>query len=334
MMRLLLGVAIAAAVMPARAAEPLVVAGPAMGTTYRVTLAAPIASRSLGEVHREVEGLLVRIDRSASGWRDDSDLARCNRAAAGEWVEIGPDLAAMVAIARRVHDESGGVFDITAGPLVRLSAAAGAPSIEELAAVRSRVGLGLVEVRAAADGQPAAIRMLVSGVELDVNGIGPGYSVDRIGERLESLGSRGHLVELGGEVRAWGTRADGEPWRVSLRGVGAAAPRTLKLAAGQALATASVGAGRVLVDPRSGRTVSGPARSVTVIAESCAVADAWAVAALVLDLPADSAGLVRVPPAHIHRPRAPTRRPPRRAFPCRLQWRRRGGSRCRRLSWG
>lgn len=297
MMRLLVGVAIAAAVIPARAAEPLVVAGPAMGTTYRVALAGPVAGVSLGEVHREVESVLARIDRSVSGWREDSELARCNRAAAGEWVEIGPDLAALVAIARRVHDESGGAFDITAAPLVRLSRGGGAPSSEELAAVRSHVGLGLVEVRAAADGQPAAIRMLASGVELDVNGIGPGYAVDRIGEWLERLGSRGHLVELGGEVRAWGTRAGGEPWRVGLRGVGAAAPRTVDLAAGEALATASVGAGRLVVDPRSGREVSGPARSVTVIAESCAVADAWAVAALVLDLPADSAGLVRVPPA-------------------------------------
>jgi thiamine biosynthesis lipoprotein len=312
MMRLLVGVAIATAVIPARAAEPLVVAGPAMGTTYRVALAGPVAGVSLGEVHREVESVLARIDRSASGWREDSELARCNRAAAGEWVEIGPDLAALVAIARRVHDESGGAFDITAAPLVRLSRAGGAPSSEDLAGVRSRVGLGLVEVRAAADGQPAAIRMLASGVELDVNGIGPGYAVDRIGERLERLGSRGHLVELGGEVRAWGTRADGEPWRVGLRGVGAAAPRTVDLAAGEALATASVGAGRLVVDPRSGRAVSGPARSVTVIAESCAVADAWAVAALVLDLPADSAGLVRVPPAPSRRAGRPgaTRAPP------------------------
>jgi len=277
----------------ARAAEPIVCAGPAMGTTYRVTLAEPIAGMSAGEVHREVDRLLARLDRELSTWRDDSDATRFNRAAAGEWVEIGPGLADVLDTARRVHDESDGAFDITAGSLLRLLHEGGEPSAARLADARSHVGMPLLEMRRASAGHAVAVRKLADGVELDLNGIGPGYAVDRIGERLVELGSANHLVELGGEVRAWGARAADEPWRVRLRG-SRHSDRTLALPSGAALATASVGPGRTLVDPRTARAISGPSRSITVQADTCARADAWAVAALILDRQPAEDGIVHL----------------------------------------
>jgi FAD:protein FMN transferase len=302
--------ALVATVMAAwsAAAEPLTFSGPAMGTTYRVTLAAPLAGMAVGTMHRDVERLLARIDRAASTWRQDSDARRFNQAAAGEWVEIGPDLAALLAVARRVHEASNGAFDVTAGPLVRHWREAQPPATGQttsqvsgrfshrLAAIRTRVGMPLVELRPAAQDRPAAIRKRVDGVELDLAGIGPGFAVDRIGERLVDVGSASHLVELGGEVRAWGDRGHGNPWRVRV-GASAEGGRVIELSAGKALATASIDAGRMIVDPRTGQGIAGPARSLTVVAETCGEADAWAVAAIVLDLHPDEDGLVRVPPA-------------------------------------
>lgn len=277
------------------AAEPIPFVGPAMGTTYRVTLAEPIVGMTAGEVHREVDELLARLDRGLSTWRDDSDASRFHRSAAGEWIEIGHDLADVLAVARQVHDESDGAFDVTAGPLVRLLRDGVEPAPATLAAARRRVGMHLFETRPASDGEPDAIRALVEGVELDLGGIGPGYAVDRIGERLAELGSANHLVELGGEVRAWGSRAAAEPWRVRLRGVGQS-DRTFDLRSGTALATASIATGRTVVDPRTGRMIAGPSRSITVHADTCARADAWAVAAVILDLERDADGIVRLVP--------------------------------------
>ena len=318
--------ALVATVMAAwsAAAEPLTFSGPAMGTTYRVTLAAPLAGMAVGTMHRDVERLLARIDRAASTWRQDSDARRFNRAAAGEWVEIGPDLAALLAVARRVHEASNGAFDVTAGPLVRhwreaqpsaTGQATGQATSQlsgrfshQLADIRTRVGMPLVELRPAAQDRPAAIRKRVDGVELDLAGIGPGFAVDRIGERLVDVGSASHLVELGGEVRAWGTRGHGTPWRVRV-GASAEGGRVIELSAGKALATASIDAGRMIVDPRTGQGIAGPARSLTVVAETCGEADAWAVAAIVLDLHPDEDGLVRVPPAPSTTAAPPAARP-------------------------
>ena len=238
----------------ADAADPRTFAGPALGTTYRVTLAHDIPDLTQGEVHREVEDVLAGVDRALSTWRSDSDASRFNRARAREWVAVSPDLVAVVAIARRVHDDTGGAFDITA--------AAGAVA-----------GMRVVEIRE----QPPALLKTRDGVVIDLGGIGPGYAVDAIGTRLATLGSANHLVELGGEVRAWGAPPAGGRWRVAIRGT----RDVWELAPGEAVATSTARPGRSPVDPRTGRVIVPRSPSATVRAATCAEADARAVAALV-----------------------------------------------------
>jgi len=263
---------------PASAADPPVLAGPAMGTTYRVTLAADVPDLGRGDVHREIEGVLARIDAAASTWRTDSDASRFNRATAGEWVEVGHDLARILELARRVHADTDGAFDVTVGPLVRLWAEGQPPTDETVVATRRTVGLRLVESRPAADGRPAALRKSRTGVELDLGAIGPGYGVDAIGERLVTLGSEGHLVELGGEARAWGTAAGGRPWRLEIRGRPGGEPAIVDLAPGEAIAFATRRAGRSPIDPRTGRPPTDGGGTFMARANSCAEADARAVA--------------------------------------------------------
>jgi thiamine biosynthesis lipoprotein len=147
------------------------------------------------------------------------------------------------------------------------------------AAALSRVGMQHIESRAS----PPALRKRIDGVEIDLGGIGPGYAVDQIGGRLVELGSASHLVELGGEVRAWGTRHDGTRWRVRLRGQVAedTAATVIDLAPGEAIATATSRAGHSPIDPRTGEVVQNAPATVSRHAATCAEADAEAVAALV-----------------------------------------------------
>jgi thiamine biosynthesis lipoprotein len=265
MIRAVVVAATLASCLAAAAADDaaLQLAGPAMGTTYRVTLARGVPGMPAGVVHREVEAVLARIDRTLSTWRDDSDASRFNRAAAGEWVGVTAELVTVVEIARKVHDESQGAFDITAA-----SEDGGRTT-----------GMRHLESRH----QPPALRKRVEGLTIDLGGIGPGFAVDEIGRRLVDLGSSHHLVELGGEVRAWGCRADGGRWRVRLQTGDPASPpgHVIELAAGEAMATSTARPGRSPIDPRTGRVVRASSRSATVRASSCAEADARAVAALV-----------------------------------------------------
>jgi thiamine biosynthesis lipoprotein len=276
-MKLCFALVVVAVGCGAMAAELPTLAGPAMGTTYRVTLGAIPPGLSRGEVHREIEAVLARIDQAANTWRADSDASRFNRAAAGSWVAVGADLVAIVEIARGVHARSDGAFDITIAPLLRLPPGDG--SQRDRAVALKLVGMQHVESRAS----PPALRKRMDGVEIDLGGIGPGYAVDRIGGRLVELGSASHLVELGGEVRAWGTRPDGSRWGVVLRGQqgGDGEGAVVDLAPGEALATATSRPGRPPVDPRTGAVVRDAPMSASVQAATCAEADAKAVAMLI-----------------------------------------------------
>ena len=279
MSRVALLLAVAGCVGFASAAEDATVtfAGPAMGTTYRVTLARGVPGMTVGKLHREVEATLARIDLALSTWRLDSDASRFNRGRAGEWVAVSADLVAVVEIARKVHAASQGAFDITA---------ARAGSVRP-------TGMRDLESRRS----PPSIRKLADGLTIDLGGIGPGYAVDAIGDRLAECGSRDHLVELGGEIRAWGGRADGGKWRVWLRGGDPRGSRedVIELSAGEAVATSTARPGRSPIDPRTGMVVRAARGSATVRGSSCAEADAWAVAALVLGLPPAADGTVRCP---------------------------------------
>jgi len=121
-------------------------------------------------------------------------------------------------------------------------------------------------------------------------------------------------VELGGEVRAWGQPSEGRPWRVRLRDVDAdrEQPKDIDLVDGAAMATSTCRPGRSPIDPRTGRPVASSSaasfssckssRTATVRAATCAEADAWAVAAVVLSLQPDGDGTITAP----SRPVGPT----------------------------
>jgi len=288
---------------PTTAAESLVLAGPAMGTSYRVMLASPLPTLSRGEVHREIEAVLARIDSAASTWRGDSDVNRFNSSPAGTWIPVADDLAAIVEIAHSVHEQTQGRFDITIAPLIDLWSQAHAsshePTDKAITAALANVGMQHLYLRRSADGV-AELRKTCPGLALNLGGIGPGYAVDCVGERLEALGSAGHLVVLGGEARAWGTHADGSRWEVQIPHAAAESPEhvsrprsaeqqptpdpatTLALAPGDAVAFSTPRPGRSPIDPRLGRPVSLPPTPIMAQGSSCAVADALAVATAIV----------------------------------------------------
>jgi FAD:protein FMN transferase len=128
---------------------------------------------------------------------------------------------------------------------------------------------------------------------LDLNGIAKGYGVDRLAETLRDHGIGNALVGIDGELRALGLRPGGEAWTIAIEAPDAARRTPHSILALQDAAVAGSGdyrhwvevQGRRLshtMDPtRGGPLIASPA-SVTVIASSCAEADAWATAFMVL----------------------------------------------------
>jgi thiamine biosynthesis lipoprotein len=279
----------------ARSPAELVLSGPTMGTTYTVRVAAPPASLDSARLRETIDDALAQIDRSMSGYRADSEVARFNASASTEWYEVSADLAAVVQAALEISEQSGGAFDITVAPLVAAWGFGPAgepqvlPSAEQLAQLDGSVGYRKLHVRL----EPPALRKDVAQLSIDLNGIAPGYAVDRLAERLQALRAEKFMIDIGGEIRARGHNARGAPWHI-----GVERPVDTQRApyAGVWLDGASVSTsgeyrdyyerdGRRYshtIDPRTARPIDRAPGSVVVIASSTALADGWATALNVL----------------------------------------------------
>ena len=128
-------------------------------------------------------------------------------------------------------------------------------------------------------------------VQADLSAIAKGFAVDHVAEGLVEEEHGDFMVELGGEVRTGGSRA-GQPWRIAVElpdAEGRAVHTVVELDG--AMATSGdyrqfvedeSGRRSHTIDPRTRRPVEHDLASVSVRAESCALADGWATALNVL----------------------------------------------------
>ena len=228
-----------------------------------------------------------RVDSLMSTWRDDSALAALNRAPANTWVEVGDEVAAVLAEAKAVAVATEGAYDPTVLPLVRLWGFRGGepaiPQAAELAEALSLVDHALLDV----DVVRGRARLGREGMEVDLGGIAKGYALDAAARAMREAGVHGGMLDLGGNVLVFG---EGPDETIGVRDPGASGLlAALPLVNGSA-ATSGQYERYVLVDgrrfghvldPRTGWPVPG-GMAVTVLAGDALTADALATAGLVL----------------------------------------------------
>jgi thiamine biosynthesis lipoprotein len=215
---------------------------------------------------------------------------RINHAPTGQWIAAPAQLLAVLRLGLAIGKASGGAFDIGMGDAVTAwgfgpDAASGEHIRIALQAPR-RPSWETVEIGEAALRKREAIT-------LDLNGIAKGHGVDRLAETMTQFGIKAFLVGIDGEMRAAGLRPDGAPWTIAIEQPDPerrAAHAVLALE-DAAVATSGdyrhwveVGKKRLshTMDPQRGAPLAASPASVTVVARSCAEADAWATALMVL----------------------------------------------------
>ena len=271
--------------------------GEAFGSTYTVKVFPAPAPGDREGIAKGLEAVLQEVDDAVSTYRDDSELARFNENATTNAVPVGPILGRLLGVAQEVARSSGGAFDITCGPLLEVwrfddtASDLKAPDDARLAEARERSG----HARLHFDGK--TLRKEHPRMELNVNAIAPGMAADLLREWLAGRGMTNVYVEVGWETLATGSKARGAPWRVGIQRpeldapVGGRPERIVELR-NRALATSGDyrnyrrdASGHVvshIFDPRKGRPMVSDWASVSVLAPTCAEADAWATALFVL----------------------------------------------------
>lgn len=279
------------------AGEPdtLELRGRTMGTSYSVRIVAPADAPavSLELLRQRVAARLENLENVFSTYRPDSEVSRFNAYPGQEWFGVSPDFLDVLEQAVTVSQLTGGAFDATIGPLVELwgfgagDAPRRIPDREALDRLLSDAGFEHLQLRES----PPAVRRTRPGVQLDFSAIAKGYAVDRIWELLSKAGLAAYLVDVGGEVRTRGRRADGRDWSIGVEnpdgsGVAEAVPlREAAIATSGDYRNFFEYEGRRyshVLDPRTGWPVSHELTAVSVISTTTVMADALATALLVL----------------------------------------------------
>ena len=278
-----------------------------MGTELELVVEAADRATAIAASERAVEALEATEAR-LSTWRDDSELARLNRAPAGRPVEISPELAGDLDAARRCWRETGGAFDPTVGALAAawgIRTGGRVPSAAQRRAARAATGMAAVALgRAPEEGTSGAGGAEVGGsggraggwatrgrseLVLDEGGFGKGAGLDRALAALATPGVERAWLDLGGQVAVLGIppdatsgagpTGDGEPgaaagWRLALADPADRARPAVALDfdRGSVATSGTAVRGRHLLDPRSGRPAA-DFGSMTVWAPTAVEAD-------------------------------------------------------------
>ena len=188
---------------------------PHMGTLVRITLyasgedVAKEAFRAAFDRIRDLDGIL-------SDYRPDSELNQITKAAVGRAVRVSEELFTVLAASQELAEATGGAFDITQGPIVRLwreaRKTARVPDPAALREAATRSGFHKLHL----DAKHRTVTVDQAGMALDVGAIGKGYAASEAIDVLGGLGVRSALVAVSGDLAFSEAPPGQRGWRIAI----------------------------------------------------------------------------------------------------------------------
>jgi len=277
---------------PYQSFHKFTISGKAQGTTYNMTY---YASDSIVTQY-QVDSLLGKIDSSLSIYKPYSLISRFNNAETG--ITIDDHLKTVVERSIAVCRDTKGIFDITILPVVQAWGFGtrpidSLPDKNTLRQLKKCVGSKYLGI--------SGNKLIKSKpcVQIDVNGIAQGYTVDELAGLLESNGIKNYIVELGGEIRVRGRKRPGnEKMRIGIEAPAGdefasnGMQHVLELDSGAITTSGSYrkyyeNQGKKIthiIDARTAYPVHNELISVTVYAKDAIIADAYDNALMVMGL--------------------------------------------------
>jgi thiamine biosynthesis lipoprotein len=250
-----------------------------MGTRFEVI----VYARDPARARRAAQDAFTRVaalNAIMSDYDKASELMRLCAKAGGLAVKVSEDLFVVLQRAEDVARRSGGAFDVTVGPVVRLWRRARKtqrlPDPDKLAAARALVGYRNVVL----DARARSVRLLKPGMQLDLGGIAKGYAADQALAVLKKHGLPRALVAAGGDIAVGDPPPGKVGWTIAIAPLPGEKPRQLLLAnsavstSGDAEQFMEIDGKRYshIVDPRTGIGLVGR-MSATVVAPTGVQAD-------------------------------------------------------------
>lgn len=269
-------------------AEPVQTQFFSMDTVMTIRVYDGGGEEALQAARREVE----RLDKLLSRTDPDSRISALNaHAGDGTMVRLEPEVTGLLAFAKSVSGLLPGDFDITIAPVMDAwgftTEERQVPSDEALAAALALTDCAQLTV----DEGASAARLERAGMEVDLGAVAKGFTAARAEAVLREGGVRSALLDLGGNITAIGSKADGSPWQVAVKDPQDTGEALCVLSLSDQTASTSGGYERYfeedgvvyhhIIDPGTGFPAQSGLRSVTVVSRDHMLADALSTALFV-----------------------------------------------------
>lgn len=270
--------------------------GHAMTIDYQITFGEILSEGALARAKQIVELTFDEVNALFNPWNPKSELSYLNQLPAGEKVLPSPPLYALLTLVDKLVHISHGRYDPTIEPLRKLWIAhlkqGAIPEDSKILQLAEAIGWQKVHL------QDGFFWKDHDHLEITLDSISKGLCVDMLLERLRSNGFPDLLVEWGGELRATGQHTEGRPWRIFVRSLNSENPEDALTQIDlheEAVATSGDYLQYWTVDGSTYFHIfdaehlcpltirQGSVASTTVLAPTCAVADALATTALCLE---------------------------------------------------
>lgn len=274
--------------------QPNVLQGNAFGTTYSIQY----FSEAPLETERGIDSVIYRVNKSVSTYIPKSDISRINQ---GDTTIVTDAIFKEVfRVSETVYTNSKGYFDPTIGVLRNAYGFGDEKPLEQIDSITLdslRKFVGFRKVKILSNG---TVRKDHPEIYFDFNAIAKGYGIDLIGRYLESQGVENYLIELGGELLAKGKNvAKDKSWLAGVESIDSelenrTASAIIKLEDRAMAASGNYRKFRIdaqsgqkyvhTINPLTGKAQQSDVTSATVVASSCALADAYATAFMAMGL--------------------------------------------------
>ena len=272
------------------------ISGQTMGTTYSIKIILESEQINPEQIKSAIDSILTIINKQMSTWDPTSEISQFNSFKSTEPFQVSKSFANVVESALDISEKTNGVFDITVFDLMRLwgfgpNPKSGIPDPKEIEKVLTYSGIENISL------QNGSIIKKNPLTRLDLNAIAKGYAVDEVFLYLEGMGLKNIFVEIGGEVRCIGKNQRNKYWSIAIENPPSSHHQTSNFAAVVYIDSKSIATsgnyrnfvdlnGEILghtINPTIGFPVQTNVLSVTVQAESCMEADAWATALMAMN---------------------------------------------------
>ena len=266
--------------------------GGALGTSYNIIYLTPNEI----DLQQQIDSIFRVMNNSLSTYIPSSDISRINQGSLE--IEVDHMFQEVFALSKEIHINTNGYFDPTVGALVNAWGFGPGRKIDmdsvRVDSIMSFVGFNKVQLN-----EKNQVLKDVPNIYLDFNAIAKGYAIDRLANLMGNMMIEDYLLEVGGELVGKGiNQIKKKPWVVGIDDPQIEQGRSLKILMelkDKALASSgnyrkfridSVSGKKYVhtIDPKTGFTKNASTLGVTIIANDCARADAYATAFMAMDV--------------------------------------------------